>query len=635
MAGMTRLLCALLTVLSSVAAALENSNLQKYFEVKVRQISSNCLNGVESRDQWERLKPQYREQLFEMLGLSPLPPRGDLLAVVTGQVEREDLVVDKLHFQSAPGLYVTGNFYRPRTVTRPLPTILYLCGHGPVKTNGISYGNKVAYQHHGAWFARNGYACLIIDTIQLGEIEGVHHGTYREGMWWWNSYGYTPAGVEAWNAMRALDYLETRPEVDKSRFGVTGRSGGGAYSWWITALDDRVKVSAPVAGITDLQNHVVDGVVEGHCDCMFFVNTYRWDFPLLAALAAPRPLLLCNSDKDTIFPLDGVVRTHAKVKTIYDLYSAPGNLGLLITEGPHKDTQDLQQPVFRWFNRHLKGEDPLIEVAATRLFTPEELKVFDEIPEDELTSRIHEDFVTPALVKEPRELRKILLKESFGAWPTAHSNVYGFDEVQRKGKNRDVRTMEFEAEEGIRLSVSYSPVRKPDGILLEVISEEASALVPAFFREEGDKSFDFMRRAMSISPKTVVAFLTVRGDGSADPKKTIQIRRRYMLVGETLDGMRVRDIGRGIDLLRSVKPLAALPLHIVARGRNAANVAVYAAVGDKEVASLTLINFPSNELDQPDYLNFSRFTSMNEILRQLSMGGFGKPVKVSNLTDNN
>ena len=67
--------------------------------------------------------------------------------------------------------------------TCPLPTILYLSGHGPVVKNGISYGNKVSYQHHGAWFAQNGYVCLILDTLQLGEIQGLHHGTYREGMW--------------------------------------------------------------------------------------------------------------------------------------------------------------------------------------------------------------------------------------------------------------------------------------------------------------------------------------------------------------------------------------------------------------------------------------------------------------------
>ena len=108
---------------------------------------------------------------------------------------------------------------------------------------------------------------------------------------------------EAWFGIRALDYLSTRPEVDTNRFGITGHSGGGAYSWAVTALDDRIKVAAPTAGITTLKNHVSDGAIEGHCDCMFMVNTERWDFDRVAALVAPRPLLISNTDKDQIFPL--------------------------------------------------------------------------------------------------------------------------------------------------------------------------------------------------------------------------------------------------------------------------------------------------------------------------------------------
>ena len=132
-----------------------------------------------------------------MLGLSPLPERTDLKAQVTGRIEHPQFTVEKLHFQSLPGLYVSANLYIPKGLTNPAPTILYLSGHGPVISNGVSYGNKVAYQHHGAWFARNGYVCMILDTLQLGEIQGLHHGTHRENMWWWNSRGYTPAGVEA------------------------------------------------------------------------------------------------------------------------------------------------------------------------------------------------------------------------------------------------------------------------------------------------------------------------------------------------------------------------------------------------------------------------------------------------------
>jgi len=177
--------------------------LTEYFASETAALASRCLTNVQSREDWDRLKPIYRAELFEMLGLDPLPERSELKPVVTGRLEREDMVVEKLHFQALPGLYVTANLYLPRPLNGPAPSILYLCGHGPVISNGVSYGNKVAYQHHGVWFARNGYVCLVVDTLQLGEIQGLHHGTYREGMWWWNSRGYTPAGVEAWNSIRA------------------------------------------------------------------------------------------------------------------------------------------------------------------------------------------------------------------------------------------------------------------------------------------------------------------------------------------------------------------------------------------------------------------------------------------------
>jgi dienelactone hydrolase len=299
---------------------------------------------------------------------------------VSGKVEREDFVVENLSFQSSPGLYVTGNLYLPKRRVGKVPAILYVCGHGRVQIDGISYGNKVHYQHHGIWFARNGFACLVIDTLQLGEIEGIHHGTYSHDRWWWQARGYTPAGVEAWNCVRALDYLQSREEVDGGRLGVTGRSGGGAYSWWIAAIDERIKAAVPVAGITSLRNHVVDGCVEGHCDCMFHLNTHRWDFDRIAALVAPRPLLISNTDKDSIFPLDGVYEVYRPVRRLYELAGAAGRLGLNIEEGPHKDTQPLRVSAFHWMNRHLKGAEvsDTFEMAAVKMIDPKELKVFGD-----------------------------------------------------------------------------------------------------------------------------------------------------------------------------------------------------------------------------------------------------------------
>jgi len=320
------------------ARARAMSDIREFLRRKVVALNAQEPAAVASHDEWEARCGELRIQLFDMLGLWPQPQRGDLNATAMGQVERAGVIVERLHFLSVPGLYVTANYYRPANAAGRLPTILYLCGHGRVAIDGVSYGNKVTYQHHGCWFAQHGYNCLTIDTLQLGEIEGVHHGTNREGRWWWISRGYTPAGVEAWNAIRALDYLESRPDVDSARLGVTGRSGGGAYRWWVAALDDRPACIAPVAGITDLENHVVDDCIQGHCDCMFMVNRFGWDFATLACLAAPRPLLLCNTDSDRIFPLGGVERIHARLAQLYQSYGAADKLGLFISPGPHTDT---------------------------------------------------------------------------------------------------------------------------------------------------------------------------------------------------------------------------------------------------------------------------------------------------------
>ncbi len=121
---------------------------------------------------------------------------------------------------------------------------------------------------------------------------------------------------------------------------------------------------------------------------------------MVAALVAPRPLLISNTDKDGIFPLDGVVDVHAKVRKIYRLYDAEDKLGLQITEGPHKDTQELRIHAFRWMNRFLKNDDALIETTATKFFEPEQLRVFDELPADEHVTDLQESFVPAVAVDE-------------------------------------------------------------------------------------------------------------------------------------------------------------------------------------------------------------------------------------------
>ena len=124
-----------------------------YFKAETDRLAVRCLADIKTLDVWNTRKDNYRRQMHEMLGLDPMPPRTPLKATVTGKVQHEEFEVWNLHYQSMPRLYVTGNLYVPKGLKKPAPTILYVCGHGRVKKDGISYGNKVHYQHHGVWFA--------------------------------------------------------------------------------------------------------------------------------------------------------------------------------------------------------------------------------------------------------------------------------------------------------------------------------------------------------------------------------------------------------------------------------------------------------------------------------------------------
>ncbi len=610
-----------------------------YFRLQTQQLQDACLADIKDLADWKAKREEYRRQLLEMLGLDPLPERTDLQATVTGRTEHEEFVVEKLHFRSRPGLYVTGNLYMPRNVQGRLPAVLYVCGHGASKKDGVSFGNKVSYQHHGGWFARNGYVCLTIDTLQMGEIESIHHGTYRYKMWWWLNRGYTPAGVEAWNCVRALDYLQSRPEVDPERLGVTGRSGGGAYSWWIAAIDERIKAAVPVAGITDLENHVVDGCVEGHCDCMYMVNTYRWDYPLVAALVAPRPLLLSNSDRDGIFPLDGVIRTYEKARKIYELYGAGTKLGLYMTPGPHKDTQELQTGAFRWLNQHLKNDTDLIEKTAVKFFEPPQLKVFDQLPADQRNTEIHESFV-PAAEPPPVPAdaaawqalrdgwRAALLEKSFRAWPTAPCALDAAKALSADRGGLHLEAWDFTSQEAIRLrlyAVYRADLDKPESVLLNVLDDQAwqeflAAMRPAFEAEfqgellppADEASFQQLAETLRNSGQVRV-YLAPRGVGPTawdqSEKKQTQHQRRFYLLGQTLDGMRVWDVRRAVQALRSVESVRSVPLSLHSC-RTAAGVTLYAALFEPDIRRLDLHDLPRTHRDGPYLLNVQRYLDL-------------------------
>jgi dienelactone hydrolase len=389
-----------------------DAGIQSLLAGRAVELEQRFVEDLQPAGAWNARVDALREQYLDMLGLHPLPERTPLKATITGSISGDGFIVDNLHFQSRPGLYVAANLYRPaeRAGDERLPAILYVCGHSGMGRDG----NKTAFQTHGIWFARHGFICLVVDTLQLGEIAATHHGTYNLGRWWWHSRGYTPAGVECWNGIRALDYLVSREDVDAERLGVTGISGGGAATFWIAAADTRVRAAAPVSGMADLESYVANRVINGHCDCMFMYNHYQWPWTRIAALITPRPLLFVNSDDDAIFPMDANERISNRLERHYSQHAASDRFETVVSVGGHAYRTDIRAAVYRFMNLHLRGDatpitDAEVDENAGRSelpIPPQRLRAFAtdaDLPADQLNTTIDEHFVPTARMRVPAD----------------------------------------------------------------------------------------------------------------------------------------------------------------------------------------------------------------------------------------
>ena len=599
---------------TAAAATRGDAMIDAFLAREASAVGLREFEGAATPEAWHAMRPRLTRELFSMLGLWPVPVKTPLQARVTGTVERDGaVVIEKLHFQSRPGLYVTGNLYRPKESRGRVPAILYVCGHSPQGRDGC----KTAFQDHGMWYARNGYICLIIDTLQLGELAGIHHGTYRYGRWWWQAIGYTPAGVECWNGIRAIDYLTSRPDVDPARIGVTGISGGGAATFWIAAADDRVACAVPISGMSDLEGYVAHKVVDGHCDCMFLVNTYRWEWTTIAALVAPRPLLLANSDKDPIFPMDGNRRIIERLRRFYQMFGSPQDVGEHISHGGHGDRSDLRVATYRWMNAHLKHDSSPVADATDPPIDGKQLRVFPEdrdFPADARNATIDESFVTPTRPKPPdssgfSEWKRAMIAGAarglkFRALP--EHVPPGAGEIPGRGGGRCPLARDGTGHRSRGVLDLRKPDRPRDRCTLVVLNEgESIDAVPGWARP--------------IVGDDAVVVLAPRGVGpTAWTRKNPPnyVERAHALVGRTVDEGRVRDIMATAGWIAGPAKGAGR-IRLAGRGR-AGILATYAVLLGTPVEEVVAVEPTTSHRNGPIFLNVLRVIDLPEALGLLA-----------------
>jgi cephalosporin-C deacetylase-like acetyl esterase len=620
----------IVVLLSSLPLCAQESPAQRHamatnqLKLLNAEISARCLNDIKTLDDWKKQRPQLERQLREMLGIEPALKRTPLHAQITGRLTRPNYHIDKVVLQSLPGLYVTGNFYVPKDAAKSQPAVLYLCGHSP-----HPLGAKMQYQDRAIWFASHGYPCLVLDTLEFGEVPGLHHGTHDLNMWHWLSLGYTPAGVEVWSAIRALDYMETRPEVDAKRIGLSGISGGGAMTWYTAALDQRIAAAAPVCSTFTFGSQAEHWLARGQCDCIYYNNTYMLDFPIVGALIAPRPLLILSGQKDTIFPPDGYHSVFQSVKKIYDLYAGPDGPSARIREVDddvaHSDPPLFLREARQWMQRWLKNDSSALPLETNKPPTEpaDELACLAKLPADTANFRIQDHFTEPAALKQPAsrgdwDRRRIQLmsqlKDKVFRWfptdriPFETKTARGSGNWAIRNGYASYKDCSFQSEPGVRVRAQlFTPQAGPSNVPVLIFVKRAA---DSFYPADMDELLPLMGRysVLALNPRFSEQPMT--------PAEYTDVERTATWAGRTIAAMQIQDVLRAIEWVATEEKLGPA-ISIYGKGDMAA-VALYAALFDDRVKQVILNDPPASHWQSPALLNVLRVTDLREVAAALA-----------------
>ena len=294
-----------------------------------------------------------RGKIRESFG--PFPEKTPLNARITKSSERDAYRIENVLFESRPGFLVSANLYIPKGRRFPLPGVVGSCGHS---ANGKAIDT---YQSFCQGLARLGYVVLIFDPIGQGErmqyVDANWKPTRGTGTAEHNYAGIQQVLVDerfctwrAWDAVRALDYLVTREEVDTRHLGITGNSGGGTMTTWLCGLDDRWTMAAPSCFVTELRRNMENELgadMEQIPPRALALGLDHEDF--LAALA-PKPVIILAKEKD-YFDARGNEAAYERLKRLYRLLGAENNVAYFIGPTYHGYSQENREAMYRWFNR--------------------------------------------------------------------------------------------------------------------------------------------------------------------------------------------------------------------------------------------------------------------------------------------
>lgn len=295
-----------------------------------------------NRAAWLERAAFLKKQILSAAGLLPLPEKTPVHAEVFGKLERDGYSIEKVLLETYPGFYLGGNLYRPLGRRGKFPGVV--SPHGHWAYGRLENQQLASIPGRGISLARQGYVVFTYDMVGYNDTTQAPHGFGgpREALW---SIGVL--GLQLWDSMRAVDFVSSLPDVDPERIAATGASGGGTQTFLLTAVDDRVKVSAPV--------NMISAIMQGGSPCENAPNLrVRTNNMEIGAMMAPRPLLMVSTTQD--WTRNTPQEEFPAVQGIYRLLGAEQNVEQAQINAPHNYNRQSREAVYRFFGARVLGQ---------------------------------------------------------------------------------------------------------------------------------------------------------------------------------------------------------------------------------------------------------------------------------------
>ena len=564
---------------------------------------------------FEKRRERLKKIFIESIGGLP-EVKTPLKPVITGKIEKKKYLIEKVIFESQPKHYVTSNLYLPKKINNKAPAVLFVCGHA------LEAKSAPIYQKVCIDLVENGFVVLAIDPPGQGERMQYYNNIKKTTDVRWGTVEHSYAGFQCilsgagiaryfiWDGMRGIDYLLSRPEVDGERIGVTGNSGGGTQTAYLTFLDERIKCSMPCSYITSRIDYMKTGQAHDAEQNVFGIIKNGINYDDFVTGIAPRPVQIGANAFD-FFCIEGTLRTFEKAKKVYSLYGEEKKIRMVVSNTTHQYSDVLRQAAVNWFKLHLKKEKQgFITGAKIITLKPEDLnctqsgQVLAEFTDSETVYSLNEKYTKEIFPKRTVVAAGKALDKYIAKTSEKLAGVLSYEKSTEKIYPRVIETefiKELNCERESLFFFSEKDITVT-GYLFKPCGAKVKLKSYILSTEKGTLGYTEQKTLIKkLVKKGYAVFLPdVRGIGAVSSREVTasskqpgiydsEFKYNYdaMMLGTSIAGLRVFDIVRAFDYLESRTDLDKNNINLI--GSRAAGIwALFAGVLQKKIKRVIL-----------------------------------------------